>query len=349
MTGLRPERRVFLPAIAFSAAALLAGCGTAPPSPETAAAGEGTASVPAVQKAQRVMQVTPVHQATGMTLLEGPTFGPDGSLYLVDVTAPPGAGKVLRIDTGKKIVSTVYTDDGSALTSAQFHPQDGRLYVTDFRGGAVLSMEADGRDVQEVFSGPVDGRSIQPDDISFDPAGNLYITDATGARSPHWDAMGRIIRVDGATHQATALADRLESPNGIAFSPDNTALWISLNTGNRIDHLTLTPDGTAVAAAFPAIYASVGQAQVDSLAVDAGGNLYVGLHNSPKILIYEPDGTLVQTIEVPAKDKAGLGSATNIAIRPGTTQAYATISGPDGGFLYSFRAIGEGIPQSNGG
>lgn len=74
-----------------------------------------------------MLQVTSVHQATGMTLLEGPTFGPDGNLYVVDVTAPPGAGKVLRVDTDAETVSTVYTDDRSALTSAKFHPQNGRL------------------------------------------------------------------------------------------------------------------------------------------------------------------------------------------------------------------------------
>jgi lactonase len=283
-----------------------------------------------------------------MTLLEGPTFGPDGNLYLVDVTAPPGAGKVLRVDTGKKSVSTVYTDDTSALTSAQFHPKNGRLYVTDFRGGAVRSMTTDGQDVREVFAGPVDGTPVQPDDISFDAAGNLFITDAAGARAPYWDGSGRIIRVDDSTGEAKALAHGLESPNGIAFAPDNTALWVSLNTGNRIDHITLSQDGKSIATAHPAIYASVGQAQVDSIAVDAEGNLYVGLHNSPEILIYDPNGQLLQTVTLPAKT-AGLSSATNVAIKPGTTAAYATVSGTDGGFLFSFDALAKGIRQSNGG
>ena len=63
----------------------------------------------------------------------------------------------------------------------------------------------------------------------------------------------------------------------------------------------------------------------------------------------EPSGELIQTVTVPAKDEAGLGSATNVAIEPGTTEAYITVSGTDGGFLYSFRALGKGIRQSNGG
>ncbi len=36
------------------------------------------------------MQLTEVHGETGMTLLEGPVFGEDGGLYVVDVTAPEG-------------------------------------------------------------------------------------------------------------------------------------------------------------------------------------------------------------------------------------------------------------------
>ena len=62
----------------------LAGCtdaGDPTAAPSTAA--------PSVVTAERVLQVTEVHETTGMTLLEGPTFGPDGSLYVVDVTAPP--------------------------------------------------------------------------------------------------------------------------------------------------------------------------------------------------------------------------------------------------------------------
>lgn len=345
MSRFLPKARPLAPAAALLLTMTLAGCNAPPPSMEAASNKEDTS----VQEAKRVMQVTSVHEATGMTLLEGPTFGPDGSLYLVDVTAPPGAPKVLRVDTSAKTLSTAYTDDRSALTSAQFHPRNGRLYVTDFLSGTIRSMTADGQDVQDVFSGPVAGIPMQPDDISFDADGNLYITDATGARSPYWEAKGRLVRIDGATAEPVVLADNLESPNGISFSPDEDSLWVSLNTGNRIDHLTLTEAGTAVSTAHPAIYASAGAAQVDSIAVDEEGNLYVGLHNRPAVLIYDANGQLLKTISIPAKDTAGLSSATNIAIKPDTTEAYVTVSGSDGGFLYSFKALAAGTRQSNGG
>ncbi|WP_230673141.1 SMP-30/gluconolactonase/LRE family protein [Rathayibacter sp. Leaf248] len=300
----------------------------------------GEEAAPSVVTAERVLQVTEVHEATGMTLLEGPVFGPDGGLYVVDVTAPPGEGKVLRIDLDDESVEPVWTDDSSALTSAQFGA-DGRLYVTDFLGGAVRSMTADGEDVREIAGGPVDGVPMQPDDLDFGADGALYVTDAAGAQDPYWEASGRVVRVDPSSGSASVLADELPSPNGIAFSPDHRELWVSMNTGNRIDRLTLTADGTEVATAFPAIHASPGIGQLDSIAVDADGNLYVGLHSRPEILVYDTSGTLLQTVTVA---ESGVSSATNIAIRPGTTEAYATISGSDGGFVHTFEALAEGVP-----
>jgi lactonase len=289
MSRLVPKPHVLAPAAALLLTVTLAGCGTTSPPTEAASNKDKTS----VREVERVMQVTSVHQATGMTLLEGPTFGPDGNLYVVDITAPPGAGKVLRVNLDTETVSTVYTDDRSALTSAQFNPQNGRLYVTDFLSGAVRSMTSGGEDVQDVFAGPIDGTPMQPDDISFDPAGNLFITDASSARAPYWDATGRLVRIDGTTSQAAVLADNLGSPNGIGFSPDNDSLWVSLNTGNRVDHLTLAKDGRKIATAHPAIYASAGAAQVDSIAVDAECNLYVVLHNRPAVLVYDVNGQLL--------------------------------------------------------
>lgn len=323
----------------------LAGCTPAgPPAPAAAAPTRTYAE----QTAKEVVQVTSVHQATGMTLLEGPTFGPDGHLYVVDVTAPPGAPKVLRIDSGTGETSTVYTDQTSAFTSAQFSPRDGRLYLTDFRGGTVQSITADGSDPQVLFSGPVEGTPMNPDDIAFDEEGNLYITDSIGARDPYWKPQGRLVRIEGNSREATVLARDLPAPNGIVFTSGFDGLWVSQNTANRIDYISLDENGTSVLSAHPAIYVNGGYSQIDSAAVDADGNLYIGLHNRAAILVYNPQGEQVSTISIPT-DGEGLSSATNIAIKPGTRSAYVTASGEAGGRIFTFEALGDGIRQSNGG
>lgn len=278
-------------------------------------------------------------------LLEGPTFDPDGDLYLVDVTAPPGSPKLLQVDLTDGTTETVYTDDTSLFTSAQFSPADGRIYLTDFVGGTIQSIEPDGTDARTVFSGHVDGRPMMPDDLAFDPDGNMIVTDSTGATQPGWDAQGRIIRI-GTDGQASVIADSLAAPNGIAFDERFAGLWISQNTGNRVDYIGLDAARTEVLSGYPAIYVDAGRAQIDSLAVDAAGNIYQGFHNDPRIEIYSPVGELLKTVRI---DDEGISSTTNIAIRPGTNEAFVVASGSSGGFIYRFDALAKGTRQSNGG
>ena len=307
-----------------------------------------SSTAPAEQTAQEVVRVTSVHEATGMTLLEGPTFGPNGDLYMVDVTAPPGGPKVLRMDFRSREISTVYTDYTSAFTSAQFSPLDGRLYLTDYLGGTVQSITAEGEDAQVHVSGAVEGTMMNPDDIAFDEAGNLYITDTIGAQEPYWEAEGRLLRVAVGSNEVTVLAENLAAPNGIAYTPNFDGLWVTHNTGNQVDYLRLNEGGTEVMTAHPAIHVDAGVSQVDSAAVDANGNLYIGLHNRAAILVHDRNGNRISTITIPNRD-GGLSSATNIAIVPGTTDAYVTASGSAGGWIYAFDALAPGIRQSNGG
>ncbi|MGP9501144.1 SMP-30/gluconolactonase/LRE family protein [Specibacter sp. AOP5-B1-6] len=332
-------------AAVLAVAGVLSGCSAAPGEPDLAT------EVAAQQTAEKLLQLTEVHEETGMALLEGPTFGPDGDLYVVDVTAPSGAPKVQRVDVETQKVSTVFTDDSSAFTSAQFSPLDGRLYLTDIAGGKITSITSEGKDPVTFFSGEVDGVRLNPDDIAFNAAGDLYVSDFTampGAPLESASAGGRVVRIDHDTAAATVIADKLPSPNGISFTNDFTGLWLSQYSANRIDLLTLGSDGTSVASLHPGMYVDGGAARVDSNAVDADGNVYQAFEGQPRIDVYNPQGRLVSSVGMP-DGGAGLESATNLAIEPGTRNGYITVSGPDGGFIYSFTAEGDGIRQSNGG
>lgn len=298
--------------------------------------------------ADRVLQVSEVHEETGMTLLEGPTFDQDGRLHVVDVTAPAGEAKVMRIDLEASEVEQLYTDDTGAYTSTQWGRHDDRLYLTDYAGGRIISITAEGDDPQTVFEGKVDGRAMHPDDLTFDKAGNLFVTDSSPTVYPEAEPSGRIVRIDGESHEATVLADHQPNPNGISFTREYDALWISQLDADRIDRLMLDEDHSKVTVGHTAIHIDGGGAQTDSNAVDADRNIYQALHGRPEIRVHADDGRSLGTIEIP-RDHEGLESATNIAIKPGTTEAYATVSGPGGGFIYRFEAFGEGIRQSNGG
>lgn len=332
-------------ATVLAVAGLLTGCSGAPETPGV------VTEAPVQQTAEQLLKLTEVHESTGMTLLEGPTFGPDGDLYVVDVTAPSGAPKVQRVDVGTQKASTVFTDATSAFTSAQFSPHDGRLYLTDIAGGTITSITSEGKDPVTFFSGEVDGVRLNPDDIAFNAEGDLYVSDFTampGAPLESASAGGRVVRIDHVTAGATVIADKMPSPNGISFTSDFKGLWLSQYAANRIDLLTLGVDGTSVVSQHPAVYVDGGAASVDSNAVDDDGNVYQAFEGQPRIDVYNPQGRLISSVGMP-DGGAGLESATNIAIEPGTRNGYITVSGPDGGFIYTFKAEGDGIRQSNGG
>ncbi|MDT0434385.1 MULTISPECIES: SMP-30/gluconolactonase/LRE family protein [Streptomyces] len=330
-----------LAALAATGALTLTGCGT-----QTAGTGtEGPADQGRTITAKKVMRLTTTHRETGMTLLEGPTFGGDGGLFVVDVTAPAGEPKVLRVDVARKTSRAVHTDARGAYTSAQFSPYDGRLYLSDYAHGEIVSMTPDGGDVRTFFSGEVDGARMNPDDIAFDRDGNLYVSDSRGLSEG--EARGRVVRIDRAGERTDVLADGLAATNGISFDRSYQGLWISELTENRISHLALDADGR-VTARHTAIRVDGGLAQTDSIAVDADGNLYQGLHGRAAMIVYDQYGERLATVRLPARTE-GLESATNVAIAPGTRTAYMTVSGPAGGYLYTFDALAEGVRQSNGG
>lgn len=299
--------------------------------------------------AEQLVQATGVHEETGMALLEGPAFAPDGDLRFVDAAAPEGEPKVMSVDTDSAEVSTVFTDEDGSYTSAQFSPHDDRLYLTDFGSGRIVSVTPDGEDPVVFFSGEVEGARMFPDDLAFDEAGNMYISDMAGFDEPAWEEKGRVVRLDHETAEPTVLADELPPPNGISFTEDFSGLWVGLYGANQIEHYELSGDGTEVLTSHTAIHFDGGTTRIDSIAVDADGNLYQAIHGEPAMYVYSSLGEHVATVRVPEEDAEGLDSATNVAIEPGTTDAYMTVSGEDGGYIYTFDALAEGIRQSNGG
>ncbi|MGW4374836.1 SMP-30/gluconolactonase/LRE family protein [Streptomyces albidoflavus] len=321
----------------------LTGCGTqqglADDSPAAAGPAERTIT------AKRLAHLTQPHEQTGMTLLEGPLLDAEGRLLVVDVTAPAGEPKVIRVDVKKGKGTPFHTDDRGAYTSAQYSPHDGRIYLTDYAHGEIVSLAPGGGDRQVFFTGKVDGAAMHPDDLAFDQRGNLYVSDSRGLSEG--TAEGRVVRISRDGKQATVLADKLAATNGISFDAEYRGLWFSELTENRISYLRLDDQGE-VTSRHTAIRVDGGLAQTDSIAVDADGNLYQGLHGRPAMAVYDRHGERLATIEIPARHQ-GLESATNVAITPGGTRAYLTVSGPAGGYVYTFDALAEGIRQSNGG
>lgn len=80
----------------------------------------------------------------------------------------------------------------------------------------------------------------------------------------------------------------------------------------------------------------------------AGRKRRCSFHNRAAVVVFDATGQQKATISIPSKEGEIL-SATNIAINPGTKDAYVTASGKGGGWIHTFTALAEGIRQSNGG
>ncbi|NUU21560.1 MAG: SMP-30/gluconolactonase/LRE family protein [Streptomycetaceae bacterium] len=219
------------------------------------------------------------------------------------------------------------------------------LQVTDFHNGKIDRLNPDGTGFTTVFSGTVDGRPMVPDDIAFNQAGDMYVTDYQG--SP-WDPIGRVVRFDADGANPTVVQGGLSAPNGISFTPDYSALWVSEYSRGQEDHFTLTPDGKGVSERRVGMTGNIGMHGFDSNTVDAAGNVYQTVIGTDRILVWDAGGALVGTISVPPQDM-GKMLVSNLVIKPGTTDGYITVGGDKGGFIYRFRALAPGIPQSNGG
>ena len=312
--------------------------------------GQGGGSTrPRVIVARPVAKVAPLDTSAVFgtnTLLEGPAFGPNGNLYFVNLTAPAGQPKILQLNLRTKQATPVYTDSTSGLSSLQFSPVNGNIYVTDFANGKIDELNPDGTGFQTVFSGPVEGRTMVPDDIAFNPAGDMYITDYQG--SP-WNLIGRVVCLDATGQNPIVLQGGLSAPNGISFTPDFSGLWVSELTLGREDHFTLSADGTSITGGSVGMTANIGLNGFDSNSIDSAGNVYQCVVGAGKLLVWNPNGDLVATIVVPQNFPQPETLTTNLAIKPGTTDGYLTVGGGNGGYIYKFRALAPGIPQSNGG
>jgi lactonase len=347
--SLAPRLVLLLGVIAVAAAVVTTQVASGDPSSAGPALGSRGGAVPVIT-AHQLAQVAPVDApilGAGPlgTVLEGPAFGPDGLLYFVRSTAPPGQPKIIAFDPAALHSRTVYTDDHSVFSSVQFSPVDGRMYVTDFTG-AIDRLNPDGSGFTTVVSGPVLGSSMVADDMTFDRSGAMFVADMRGTP---WSPVGRIIRFDPDGSNPTLLQGGLASPNGISFTPDFSALWVSEYTGGRADYFPLSADHTTVGAGHIGMHASVGQAQLDSNAVDTAGNIYQCVFGGGEVLVWAPDGSLVAKIVVPQTLPNDDLLTTNLAIKPGTRDGYLVVGGHSGGFIYSFKSLAPGGWQSNGG
>ncbi len=156
------------------------------------------------------------------------------------------------------------------------------------------------------------GRRLNsPNDVVVKRDGTIWFTDPPYGIVSDYEGhkadseIGRcyVFRFDPAMGSLRVVSDFAEDPNGLAFSPDESVLYVSDTSAARL------PDGNHHIVAFdviggqdltnPHIFAVVEPGLADGLRVDVHGFVYTSSEDS--VQVYHPDGTRIGRIPVPEK------------------------------------------------
>jgi gluconolactonase len=114
-----------------------------------------------------------------------------------------------------------------------------------------------------------------------------------------------VFRFDPATGALRVVSDLIEEPNGLAFSPDETVLYVSdtsaalRSDGGGHHHLMAFDVLAGGDLANPRVFAVVSPGLADGFRVDVQGFVYTSSEDS--VQVYHPDGSRIGRIAVPEK------------------------------------------------
>lgn len=156
----------------------------------------------------------------------------------------------------------------------------GRLVACENAARRVTRREQNG-DVTVIMNSFQGKRLYRPNDVVVKSDGCIYFTDPwTGDRAPEeWDQTAPgIYRVTPDLGTKTLLADDFILPNGLAFSPDETVLYINDSRRMHIRAFDIAPSG-ALAKHTDRVFAEFSGDEPgvpDGMKVDIAGNVYCG-------------------------------------------------------------------------
>lgn len=189
----------------------------------------------------------------------------------------------------------------------------GRIIACEHDSRRVTRQEPDGS--MTVVANSFQGRQLnRPNDVVVKSDGSIYFTDPWTSPLPaeQWDlTFSGVYRVTPDLGTLTLLVDDFILPNGLAFSPDESVLYINDSRRGHIRAFEVQPNGT-LAKASDRVFVDLTGAEPgvpDGMKVDAEGNVYCG--GSGGLWIMDPNGTKLGRIVhgAPATTNLGFGGA----------------------------------------
>jgi gluconolactonase len=167
----------------------------------------------------------------------------------------------------------------------------GRLVACEGAGRRVIREEHDG--TITVIASSFQGRPLnRPNDVVVKSDGAIYFTDPRGNTVPDQTDLSYqgVYRASADLGTLTLLVDDFIVPNGLAFSPDESILYINDTRRGHIRAFDMAPNGT-LARQTDRVFADLRGSEPgvpDGMKVDSAGNVYCG--GSGGIWILDPKG-----------------------------------------------------------
>lgn len=232
--------------------------------------------------------------ATGFVFTEGPLWHPEGFWLFVDVRREPGA--IFKLTPGGE--PEIFREPSNGSNGLTFD-LEGRLVMCEGDGRRMTRLEHDSSIVAlaESWEGK---RLNRPNDVVCRSDGSIYFTNPGGRVPPEereidFSGVHRIAP-DGTV---TAVVTDMEYPNGLAFSPDESILYVT----NTREHMYIAaydvlPDGaTGSRRLFADMTSDETDGVPDGMKIDSEGRVY---STGPGgCWVFEPDGTPVGIIRLP--------------------------------------------------
>jgi gluconolactonase len=226
--------------------------------------------------------------ASGMKFVEGPVWLDD---HLVFSDIPNN--RLMRWDPNGGL--TVFRQ-GSNQSNGNTRDADGNLITCEHQARRVTRTDRKTGQVT-VLVDRFEGKKLNsPNDVVVKSDGTIWFTDPTyGGHKDLQIAGHNVYRFDPASKGLTAVATDSDQPNGLAFSPDESKLYVA-DSGKpkHVRVFDVKPDGTL---ADPKVFCKIDKGAPDGIRVDAEGRLWSSAADG--VHIFSADAKLIAKILLP--------------------------------------------------
>ena len=241
--------------------------------------------------------------ATGCRWAEGPAYFAAGR-YLVWSDIPND--RMMRLDETDGSVSVFRQP--SQNSNGNTTDRQGRLITCEHLTRRVTRTEHDG--AITVLADAFEGKRFNsPNDVVVKSDGSVWFSDPTygidsdyeGLAAPSEIGRSNVYRLDPGTGELSAVITDRVKPNGLAFSPDESILYVADTGRSHVRDLPVTitayrvnADGRSVGE--PSTFATCKDGFFDGFRCDIHGNIWTSAGES--VFCYAPDGTHIGTIPI---------------------------------------------------